>query len=77
MAAFSLVNTVILLYAFVIIDFGKCRYTCIVCSWTSSLVHIPQNGWTPIISAADNGQCDAVMELMSLGADFNAQSNVS
>ena len=38
---------------------------------------IPQDGWTPLISAAGEGHCDVVIDLLSLGADINAQSNVS
>ena len=38
---------------------------------------IPQYGWTPLISAADNRHCDVVIDLLSLGADINAQNNVS
>ena len=38
---------------------------------------LTQNEWTPLISAAKQGHCDVVIDLLSLGADFNAQNNVS
>ena len=42
-----------------------------------SFIPIPQCGWTPLIAAATNGHCDIVIDLLSLGAGINAQSNVS
>ena len=36
-----------------------------------------QSGWTPLITAADSGNCDIVIELLSLGCNANVQSNVS
>ena len=36
-----------------------------------------QGGWTPLLSAVFNGHCDVVIDLLSLGADINAQNNVS
>ena len=38
---------------------------------------ITQNGWTALMSAAANGKCDVVTELISLGADIDIQNNVS
>ena len=36
-----------------------------------------QTGYTPIISAAEEGKCEVVIELLKNGADVNAQNNVS
>ena len=36
-----------------------------------------QSGYTPIISATLEGECEVVIELLSNGADVNAQTNVS
>ena len=36
---------------------------------------LSQYGYTPLISAA--GHCDVAIELLSLGANINAQDNVS
>ena len=36
-----------------------------------------QYGWTPIISAALEGRCEVVIELLNNGADVNAQNDVS
>ena len=38
---------------------------------------ITQDGWTPLITAALNGECDVVLDLLDSGADVNAQSYVS
>ena len=37
----------------------------------------PQYGVTPLMSAAERGHYDVVKDLLALGADVNAQSNVS
>ena len=44
---------------------------------TSSDVSTTQIGWTPLISAARYGKCDAVIELLQNGAVTDAQDNVS
>ena len=36
-----------------------------------------QSGFTPIISAADECECEVVIELLNNGADVNAQNDVS
>ena len=36
-----------------------------------------QDGYTPLVTAAEHGKCDVVFELLDKGADVNAQSNVS
>ena len=33
-----------------------------------------QDGWTPLITAADFGKCDVVLDLLDSGADVNAQA---
>ena len=38
---------------------------------------LTQEGYTPLISAASQGHCDVVIDLLSVGADINAQNNVS
>ena len=38
---------------------------------------ITQFGYTPLITAADYGRCDVVLDLLDSGADVNAQSYVS
>ena len=38
---------------------------------------LTQGGYTPLISAASLGHCDMVIDLLSLGANINAQDNVS
>ena len=40
-------------------------------------MYVTQTGWTPLISAADRGHCDVVIDLLALNADVNAQNNVS
>ena len=44
---------------------------------TFSDVSTTQYGYTPLITAAECGQCDVVIELLDNGADVNAQENVS
>ena len=41
------------------------------------MLSITQNGYTPLINAAYFGKYDVVIELLSLGSEPNAQSNVS
>ena len=41
------------------------------------MLSITQFGWTPLITAAGYGKYDVVIELLSLGSEPNAQSNVS
>ena len=41
------------------------------------LISATQVGWTPLMYAAAGGHFDVVVDLLSLGADVNAQSNVS
>ena len=41
------------------------------------MLSITQNGWTPLLTAAYYGKYDVVIELLSLGSEPNAQSNVS
>ena len=36
-----------------------------------------QYGCTPLVTAAVNGKCDVVIELLDNGADVNAQNDVS
>ena len=38
---------------------------------------ITQTGYTPLITAACDGECDVVLDLLDSGADVNAQNNVS
>ena len=38
---------------------------------------ITQDGWTPLITAAANGKCDVVRDLLSEGAVVDAQDDVS
>ena len=45
--------------------------------WLLKCMSITQNGWTPLISAAWQGKCDVVIDLLDSGADVNAQRNVS
>ena len=42
-------------------------------------MYVTQYGYTPLISAADSGHCDVVIDLLALNADVdvNAQTNVS
>ena len=42
-----------------------------------SCIYVTQTGYTPLISAADRGHCDVVIDLLALNADVNAQTNVS
>ena len=41
------------------------------------MLSITQIGWTPLITAAVSGKYDVVIELLSLGSDYDAQNNVS
>ena len=36
-----------------------------------------QDGYTPLVTAANCGKCDVVIELLDNGADINTQTNVS
>ena len=36
-----------------------------------------QDGYTPLVTAAEHGKWDVVSELLDSGADINAQNNVS
>ena len=38
---------------------------------------ITQEGWTPLMTAAANGKCDIVIDLLYEGALIDTQSNVS
>ena len=38
---------------------------------------VPQDGMTPLMSAVESGHYDVVKDLLALGADVNAQNNVS
>ena len=38
---------------------------------------ITQDGYTPLITAANSGKCDVVLDLLDSGADVNAQNDVS
>ena len=40
-------------------------------------MYVTQAGYTPLISAAEGGHCDVVIDLLALNADVNAQTNVS
>ena len=42
-----------------------------------SLTTYTQDGWTPLMVAALNGECEVVTELLENGADVNGQENVS
>ena len=42
-----------------------------------SCMSLTQGGYTPLISAARQGHCDVVIDLLSLGVDVNGQTNVS
>ena len=44
---------------------------------TLNCMSITQAGYTPLITAALNGKCDVVLDLLDSGADVNAQNNVS
>ena len=44
---------------------------------TSSDVSSTQDGDTPLITAADCGKCDVVIELLQNGTNINAQDYVS
>ena len=41
------------------------------------MLSITQFGCTPLITAAGFGKYDVVIELLSLGSDYDAQRNVS
>ena len=41
------------------------------------MLSITQGGYTPLITAAESGKYDVVIELLSLGSDYDAQDNVS
>ena len=41
------------------------------------MLSITQAGFTPLITAAYCGKYDVVIEMLSLGSDYDAQNNVS
>ena len=41
------------------------------------MLSITQDGYTPLLIAADFGNYDVVIELLSVGSEPNAQNNVS
>ena len=44
---------------------------------TLNCMSITQDGWTPLITAAWEGKCDVVLDLLDSGAYVNAQKDVS
>ena len=59
------------------IHLTQSQYHIHVQSCTVHIMSITQYGWTPLTTAAYNGKCDVVLDLLDSGADVNAQNNVS
>ena len=56
-----------------------CKHVCVVSMQGIAIsdVSTTQDGYTPLIVAAECGQCDVLNDLIEHGAYINAQRNVS